>query len=640
MTPADPPMAPEDAGATRAFLLSHPPFNRMEAQHLDFVLDRLRPIRFASGEAVTDPQAGPAEWFYILKNGRIIAEEQGEDERLSGNAWEIVPGECFPIGALVENRPVRNVQRAEGDIVCLTMDKGSFETLRERSATFNDFCVHRLGGLADRARERVQAQAVRNLGGDTSLNIALRERPLRTPITCREDTPIREALEAMSKATVGSVVVTDEASRPVGIFTMKDLMNRVALRDVPLSAAMGTVMTRDPVAAPATAFAFEAAMLMASHGIHHICVVEEDRLIGVVSERDRFSLQRVGLVNLTKSVGRAATVGDLARIAVDIHQLVAQMMAQGVKVGQITQMITLLNDQIVCRVLDILRAEHPDLDGLDFAWIAFGSEGRQEQTLNTDQDNGILFNVPPGETADAVRARLLPFADTVNRALHEIGFTLCPAQIMARNPECCLTLAEWKGRFSRWIDGGTPEHLLKASIFFDFRPIWGPDGAVRELRGWLVEKAAPNTRFGRQMAENALRNTPPLGGLFRDFRLSGAGEQAHTIDLKINGVAIFIDAARIWALSRKVPATNTVERLDCVAARGGITENDLAVWTDAYDFIRMLRMRANQEQAAAGQPLSNRVAPENLNDLERRILKEAFREARRLQAHLGQTYAL
>jgi CBS domain-containing protein len=444
----------------------------------------------------------------------------------------------------------------------------------------------------------------------------------------------------MARERVGSIVVVDGEGRPAGIFTLKDLMNRVALAGVALEAPIAGVMTPDPVALPGSAFAFEAAMAMAHHGIHHLCVVEDGRLVGVLSERDLFSMQRVGLVTLSKSVGRADSVEALARIAGDIHQLVAQMMLQGAKVGQITQIITLLNDQIVERALGLVAAESPEIEGIEFAWLAFGSEGRQEQTLNTDQDNGILFAVPAGETAEAVRARLLPFADRVNRALDRIGFRLCPAEIMARNPESCLSGEEWQARFARWIDGGTPEHLLKASIFFDFRPIWGPDARAKALRAWLLEHTAANTRFQRQMAANALRNAPPLGGLFRDFRLSGAGEQAHTIDLKVNGVALFIDAARIWSLARQVGATNTVERLDGVAARGGIQPGERATWVEAYDYIRMLRMRVNQEQAAAGRPLTNRVAPDTLNDLDRRILKEAFREARGLQARLAQDYQL
>jgi CBS domain-containing protein len=141
------------------------------------------------------------------------------------------------------------------------------------------------------------------------------------------------------------------------------------------------------------------------------------------------------------------------------------------------------------------------------------------------------------------------------------------------------------------------------------------------------------------MAANALRNAPPLG-LIRDFRLSGSGDQSNTIDLKLNGVTPFIDAARIFALANRIPATNTHERLSGAAEAGVLDAGDSSAWSDAYDYIRMLRMRINQEQALAGLPLSNRIAPDGLNDLDRRILKEAFREARRVQSKLALDYQL
>jgi CBS domain-containing protein len=141
------------------------------------------------------------------------------------------------------------------------------------------------------------------------------------------------------------------------------------------------------------------------------------------------------------------------------------------------------------------------------------------------------------------------------------------------------------------------------------------------------------------MAANALRNAPPLG-FFRDFRLSGKGEEQNTIDLKINGATPFVDAARIFALGAKVAATNTVARFEAAARAGAMESADAAAWIGAYDYIRMLRMRQNQEQAAAGEPLGNRVDPRRLNDLDRRILRESFREARRLQARLALDYQL
>lgn len=625
-----------------AFLRRHPPFDRMKAEDLDFLRARLRPIRFHAGEAITDPDAGPAEWFYVLRSGRITGEvrdaEIGEDERLSGNAWELVEGECFPIGALVEARPVRTSHRAETEVACLTMERAAFDDLRARSAAFGAFCSSRLAGLMQQAGRQAQAEAAQDLGGDSSLNVALSERTLRPPQTVPPETPIGDALRTMSALKIGSMVVADPEGRPIGIFTLKDLMNRVALPGLSLDAPISAVMTPDPVSLPRSAFAFEAAMAMAHAGIQHICVVEEGRLVGVISERDLFSMQRVGLVNLSKSITAAASVGDLARLAGSIHQLVAQMLAQGAKVSQITQIITLLNDQIGVRIIDLTLAEAGGAP-IPFTWVAFGSEGRQEQTLKTDQDNGILFDPPPGMSPDAARALLLPIAGRINVALDACGFTLCPGNIMARNPECCLSGDEWRARFGRWIDQGTPEHLLAASIYFDARRIWGPEAPLADLRGFILDKAAANSRFRRQMAANALRNTPPLG-MLRDFRLSGAGDEAHTLDLKTGGVTPFIDAARIFALTARIPATNTLERLAAAARDGGVPAGDVATWTEAYDYIRLLRMRINKDQAAAGRPLSNRVAPDALNDLDRRILREAFREARRVQQRLALDYQI
>jgi CBS domain-containing protein len=623
-----------DAGDTIAFLRDHAPFDRMRPEHLGFLAERLRPIRFAAGDAVTDPEAGPAEWFYILREGRILAEDQDE----AGGGWDLGPGDCFPIGALAANRPVGAVQRAEADVVCLTMNRAAFEELRGLSAAFNDYCSNRLAGLVEKVGRQVRADAARDLGSDRSLDLPLSERSFRPPRTASPDTPIREALAAMSDERIGSVVVTDGADRPIGIFTLKDLLNRVALPGTPLDAPISRVMTPNPVSVPRSAFAFEAAMAMAHAGIQHICVVEDDRLVGVVSERDLFSMQRVGLVNLTKSIGRAGSTTELALLGRDVRQLVNQMIAQGVKVGQIAQIITLLNDQMVVRVIELEVAAAGGAP-VPFTWLAFGSEGRSEQTLKTDQDNGMLFEAPEGMTVDAARALLLPLAERINRALDAIGFPLCTGNIMAQNPECCLSGAEWRARFTRWIDSTTPENLLNATIFFDFRPIWGPKEPAAELRRFLLDRVAGNALFRRQMAGNALRNAPPLG-TFRDFRLSGAGDEQRTIDLKLNGVTPFVDAARILALSRKVAETNTAARLERAAAAGAAEPSDAAAWIEAYDYIRLLRMRLNEEQAAAGGALGNRIDPDRLNDLDRRILKEAFREARRLQQRLSVEYQL
>jgi CBS domain-containing protein len=313
------------------------------------------------------------------------------------------------------------------------------------------------------------------------------------------------------------------------------------------------------------------------------------------------------------------------------------MLVQGVSVEQLSRIITMLNDQVTRRVIDLVLAEGST--GVPFTWIAFGSEGREEQTLKTDQDNGILFTPGAGQSADAARAELLPLARRINEALAVVGYPLCKGNVMASNPECCLTGEEWQRRFAQWMEHGTPEHLLNASIYFDFRAIHGDAAPVAQLRAWLTARVPELPRFQHLMAANALRNRPPLG-LVREFVVSSGGEHPHTIDLKLHGATIFVDGARILALAHGIGETATLGRLRALALHGALQQEEAAAWCDAYLYIQLLRMRMHQAQERAGEVLENHLDPDELNELDRRILRESFRQGRKLQARLALDYRL
>lgn len=271
-------------------------------------------------------------------------------------------------------------------------------------------------------------------------------------------------------------------------------------------------------------------------------------------------------------------------------------------------------------------------------WMALGSEGRFEQTLNTDQDNALIFTVPAGMTADGVRELMLPIARRINETLALCGFPLCSGNVMASNPQWCLSLEEWKQRFADWITNGTPEALLHSSIFFDFRSLYGAHALADDLRLWLSRVASDNNRFLHQLAENAMSIRPPLG-LVRDFVVG----KEHTLDLKLNGITPFVDAARIFSLAAGVSQTSTLQRLRASAAKLKIHPTEVEAWIDAFLFIQVLRMRHHdegREQGLSDEQLDNRIDPEALHELDRRILKEAFRQARKLQARLALEYHL
>jgi CBS domain-containing protein len=301
----------------------------------------------------------------------------------------------------------------------------------------------------------------------------------------------------------------------------------------------------------------------------------------------------------------------------------------------LTGLVATLNDRLTERILALEAARH-DLAGVRLCWLALGSEGRHEQTFSTDQDNAIIFEAD-GDAATA-RVRLLPFARAVNETLDACGFPLCKGEIMASNPKWCLSATEWRVQFGDWIRNPVPEALLNANIFFDFRALWGEAQLARDLRAWLGDMTREDQRFLRMMAENALQSQPPLG-FFGDFQTSGEEGTRGTIDLKAQGTRVFTDAARIVALAAGVDAQNTAARLRHAAAAEHVPGDEVEAIVEAFYFILLLRLRHQHLEGAAGAD-GNRIDPRALNELDQRILKEAFRQARKLQRRLALDYQL
>ncbi|WP_040267185.1 putative nucleotidyltransferase substrate binding domain-containing protein [Pseudomonas rhodesiae] len=619
---------------TLQFLQRFPPFNQMENAHLAFLVEQCQLRFYAPGDSILKPSGGPVEHFYIVKQGRVIGERPDTTE----TTFEITTGECFPLAALLGERATRTEHKAAEDTFCLQLNKPAFIKLFALSSPFRDFALRGVSSLLDQVNQQVQQKAVETLGTQYSLNTRLGELAMRHPVTCNPHTPLREAVTLMHEQQVGSIVIVDDNKAPLGIFTLRDLRHVVAAGVSDFSQAIDVHMTQAPFFLTPDHSAFDAAIAMTERHIAHVCLVKDQRLCGVVSERDLFSLQRVDLVHLARTIRNAPRIDNLVAIRGEIGQLVERMLAHGASSTQITHIITLLNDHTVCRVIELSLAEKGD-PGVPFSWLCLGSEGRREQTLYTDQDNGILFEAKDAAEAAAIRGRLLPLAQHINQSLALCGFSLCKGNIMAGNPELCLSRAEWARRFAAFIREATPENLLGSSIYFDLRVVWGDEQGCEVLRQGILDQVADNRLFQRMLAENALRQRPPVGR-FRDFVLTRKGGEKATLDLKVQGLTPFVDGARLLALANGIHANNTLERLRQLVVKEVIEPLDGAAYEEAYHFIQQTRMQQHQLQSRENQPYSNRVDPDSLNHLDRRILRESLRQAQRLQSSLTLRYQL
>jgi CBS domain-containing protein len=591
---------------------------------------------FASGETIIEPSSSRPAHCYVIRQGAVIGEDP--DPARAEALFELGAGEMFALGALLGHRGPTSRYRAGQDTFCIVFPSGHFDALLARSAPFRDFCTRRLAYLLDALRARVQAEYSGELTARRDMATPLRELARGDAVTTGPQTPLEDALRAMESKRIGSMPIVDAQGLPLGIFTRQDVIGRVVLPRLDPSTPIGEVMSAPAITLPQAAAAADAALLMARRGIRHVVLTADDgRIAGVVSERDLFALHRASVREISAAIRQAPDLPSLVHCAADIRALSHALVAQGVASGPLTKMISSLNDRLTVRVLD-LTAPGFDLAGMEVCWLGLGSEGREEQTIATDQDNAIVFAMP-GAHGDA-RDRILPFARAVNEALDRCGYPLCKGGIMAMNPQWCLPLDEWRATFAQWIDRGDPASLLAVSIFFDFRALWGAGALAVSLREFVAPRAQANARFQKQLAENAMRHRPPLswrGKIVESEDASGA----EGIDIKLFGAMPIADAARIFALATGTDATGTQDRLELGGTRKGISGADLADWRDAFSYLQMLRLRTQHRRIAHELPPSanpNLVPVASLAALDRRVLKEALRQVRKLQQRLALDY--
>ena len=618
------------------FLRLHPPFSQMEDVALQFLASHVTLGYYPKDTVILDTEQPPPRAFHIIQRGTVQLLPFNAAHSDDAHPVHMGPGECFSVSAMLENRPVIAPYTAVTDTFCYELPAEHFPELLNRSPAFREFTTEFLASMLRESRRLIKLNYNATSGEQQTMSRTLRSLITRKPVTCSADTTLGDVLRTLQSRKIGSMLITDDAEKPVGIFTRHDVLDRVALVNCDLDKPISEVMTPNPLTLPAEASAYEAALLIADRGVRHIPVCDGHQLIGVVTERDLFALQRVSVRGIHRAIADARSVDDLKRTASDIRRLARSMLGQGVSAEHMTLIISTLNDALVRQVLET-QASRFNLDGIRWNWLAFGSEGRYEQTISTDQDNGLIFE-GGADGEEATRARLLPFAQAVNRALDECGFPLCKGNIMAGNPDWCLSAEEWRGRFDQWIANTDSQALLSAVIFFDFRSLYGDDSLANDLREHLVESARGNRRFQRQLAQYALESKPPLG-LISDFVTEDEGEDRGTIDLKKSGARLFTDAARVLALAAGVMHTNTVQRLRQAASALQMPAGEIASIVEGFYFIQTLRLRG-QLSTEPGQHNPNRLNPATLNEVDRRILKESLRQLRKLQSRLTLDYQL
>lgn len=637
---------PDDEGSEDAnpeldivvdFLRQCLPFSELDRKPLMAVARQIKITYRAAGATLT-PDGG-AKDLTIVRKGAL--QLQGEQGRLLDRLGEF---DSVNLNALAEEQ--HNLQaRVIEDALLYLLPEAPLQQLRQQHRQIDRFFHRQRDAHLRRAARPTgpQRQLLETIGSVIENNV----------IACPPQMTVTEAAKLMTEKRVSSLLVVEEGQL-VGIVTDRDLRSRVVAQQLDFQTRVDAVMTANPIVLQSSATVFDAMLLMSERRIHHIPVVKsvvkdvvrdvvrdvvssdskDNTPLGVLSTSDLVRSRQRDPVFLVQKISREDTVEGLAEIAMELPGLVAGLVDEGARAEQVSHFLSVISDTFTRRLL-VLGEHELGPPPARYAWLAFGSQGRREMALGGDQDNTLLFD---DNCLAADRDYFAQLAQRVCDGLNACGYAYCKGGIMATNPEWRLPLCEWRETVSQWVRTPTDDAVMRVSIFFDLRCVHGDNALAAALQTHMLSTTSVNTIFLAALTRNALSNSAPLG-FFRRFVLEHNGEHKHTFDIKRRGILPLVDMVRVHALAHGISAVNTVERLSALGEQKYLTLRDSRNLQDAFSFILQVRLRQQCQQLVAGQPVSNHINPQDLQDMEKRQLRDAFSLINEMQRALSMRFA-
>ncbi|SFR17837.1 DUF294 nucleotidyltransferase-like domain-containing protein [Poseidonocella sedimentorum] len=590
------------------FLASVHPYDSLPAKALGALAAACERCDAATGETVFACGAAVPGLFVIVSGTVEITDQSGIQLSILG------PRNSFGERALLRRETASRTARASEPTVMILVPEAQFHALIAEHAPVARFF--------DRRRPAP-------VGGQSLHTLPVGHLMSRAPETCPPATPIRDAAARMRRAHISSICVADEAGFH-GIVTLRDMNGRVIVDGVDPTDPVSRIMTAAPLTLGPRALVTDVLHLMVEQRIGHIPIVEDGRLLGIVTQTDLTRAQALSSAEIVERVARAATPDEMARATADIPRLLVQLVDTGNRHETVTRLITDIADTATRRLLALAEAELGPAPA-SYLWLACGSQGRQEQTGVSDQDNCLILD---DSVSEADRPYFATLARFVSDGLDRCGYVFCPGDMMATNPRWCQPLATWRGYFDAWIARPSPEAQMLASVMFDLRPIGGEMRLFDQLQEETLRKASANSIFAAHMISNALKHHPPLG-LLRGLATIRSGEHRNALDLKHNGVVPVVDLGRAYALQGQLRSVNTRARLEAAMAAGVLSGSGGSDLLSAYDLIATTRLRHQAAQIRAGQRPGNFLNPADLSDFERSHLRDAFVVVKTMQSALG-----
>ncbi len=472
-------------------------------------------------------------------------------------------------------------------------------------------------------------------GSDRLTTVLVRELMTPNPLSVHPSETIQRAALRMVDHRISCLPVVEDGQL-VGMVTESDFVGRVVAKGLMVTQPVNTVATLHPQSVDPEQSVLDVLTLMTRHRVAHMPVCVDGQLVGIVTQTDVIRHQIATSVFMVGDIARMKYSKDIAVVVKELPRLLVTRVDSGSSAFETGRVISSITGAVTRRLIELAQ-EQLGPAPVAYVWLACGSQGRQEQTGVTDQDNCLVLSdeYDPDVHSDYFES----MAKYVCDGLDESGYVYCPGDMMASNPKWRQPVSVWRGYFNDWIKRPGPTAQMLASVMFDLRPIEGDMTLYEPLREEVLASASSNSIFVAHMTSNSLAHRPPIGWFSR-LKTESSGQYRGKIDLKHGGVVPIVDIARLYALSAALPYVNTVQRLSAGVDSDVLSQSGARRLLDAYEVISLTRLRHQVRQIKRGEPADNHVDPARLASTERDRLRDAMKSVKEIQAAMGNRIAM
>jgi CBS domain-containing protein len=611
------------------FLKNFPPFSFLKQRDLEIISEQITIIYKEKDSVVFTVNEDTHDSFYVVNKGAVALRVDQQSDIMD----MCDEGDIFGLRPLIANENYKMEARTYEETILYAIPISVFRPYALENKSVGNFLIE---SFASNTLNPFSKSHRGKLYGDESLEVDTKLLDLQEVkyskkiISCSPLTTAKEVAEIMLNKNVGAILIV-ENSLPIGIITDKDLRNKIVTGAFPITTAASEIMTAPVITYPTKMTITQAQMAMMKSDISHLCITVDgttnSKAIGMLSKHDVMVSIGNNPAVLLRAIKRAKKFKKIKLVRANITHLLKGYLEQNIPMMLTSKIISELNDACTKQVIAIVLKKMDTPPLVNFSWLAMGSQGRSEQLLQTDQDNALVYEDVPEELAETTKKYFLDLATRINKGLFEIGYEYCPAEMMASNPNWCLSLSECKNKVHHWITNTGKNEVLLSFIFFDYSLVYGDKELVNNLSDFIFEDVKANPTFYIHLVSGALQSPSPTG-FFREFLLEQDGAHKDFFNIKNRALMPLADAARVLILSHSVKSiSNTVERFEKLAELE--PQNSELYQSCGASYKILLRFRTNQ--GLLHNDSGQFISLDTLSKAEKIKLKSTFKTIKELQ---------